>query len=242
MRDDELNAHGPTYRHSAPVREPDFAVGDGELIEELSRHIEEHIGPISMVFHELISTHVHVDVHHVEPTPERPWHVLVTTGMSARPMTTPEGTPEDWRYAELVVSLPSDWQVSEAAFTDEQNYWPVRLLKWLARMPHEYGTWLGLGHSIPNGDPAEPYASDTQLSGVLLLPSVTLPLEFHALERPDGTTVRFWSLYPVYAEEMKLKLRKGSEAILDQFEKNGITDVIDKGRPNVAARKGWWPF
>jgi hypothetical protein len=41
---------------------------------------------------------------------------------------------------------------------------------------------------------------------------------------------------------MTLKLRKGSEAVLDHFESAGITDVIDKGRPNVAARKGWWPF
>jgi hypothetical protein len=76
----------------------------------------------------------------------------------------------------------------------------------------------------------------------LLLPSVTLPAAFHEYVRSDGATVRFWSLYPLYAEEMTLKLRKGSEAVLDHFESAGITDVIDKGRPNVAARKGWWPF
>ena len=240
--DEEENAHGPVYRHTAPVGEPELAIGDGDLIEDLSRHIEEHVGPISMVHHELISPYVHVDVHHVEPTPERPWHVLVTTGMSSRPMTTPEGVPDDCRHAELVVSLPADWEVSEASFKDERNYWPVRLLKFLARLPHEYGTWLGSAHSIPNGDPAEPYAPDTQLSGVMLLPSVTLPAEFHELERPDNATVRFWSLYPLYPEEMNLKLRKGAEVILEHFERAGITDVIDKGRPNVAAKKSWWPF
>ena len=243
MRDDEEeNAHGPTYRHTAPVKEPDFAIGDGELIEELSHHIENHVGPIGMVFHEVISQYVHVDVHHVEPTPERPWHVLVTTGMSAVPMTTPEGVPDDLRHAELVISLPAEWPVSDVSFKDNRNYWPVRLLKMLARLPHEYGTWLGLGHSIPNGDPAEPYANDTKLCGALLLPSVTLRAAFHKYVRSDGATVRFWSLYPLYAEEMTLKLRKGSEAVLDHFESAGITDVIDKGRPNVAARKGWWPF
>ena len=243
MRDDEVtNAYGPVIRHGAPVGEPQFAVGDGDSIEELSDHIEQHVGPISMVFHELISPYVHVDVHHVAPTSERPWHVLVTTGMSTMPMTTPEGVPDDCRHAELVVSLPADWEISESAFKDEQNYWPVRLMKFLARVPHEYNTWLGLGHSIPNGDPAGPYAPDTALSGVVLLPSVTLPMEFHRFERSDGTVVRFWSLYPLYAEEMNLKLRKGAEAVLDHFEKAGITDVIDRNRPNVAAKKKWWPF
>jgi hypothetical protein len=146
------------------------------------------------------------------------------------------------RHAELVVSLPAEWPVSDVSFKDDRNYWPVRLQKMLARLPHEYGTWLGLGHSIPNGDPAQPYAADTKLCGALVLPSVTLPEGFHEFVRSDGTTVRFWSLYPLYAEEMTLKLRKGSEAILDRFEKGGITDVIDKARPNVAATKGWWPF
>lgn len=243
MRDDEEeNAHGPIYRHSAPVDAPELAYGDEELIEQLSNHIEAHIGPIKMVYHELISPYVHVDVHHVEPTPERPWHVLVTTGMSEKPMTTPAGVPDDCRHAELLVSLPAEWKISEEAFKDERNYWPLHLLKQLARLPHQYDTWLGFGHSIPNGDPAEPYAPDTRLNGALVIPPLTLPEEFHQFQRPDGTVVCFWSLLPVYAEEMDLKLRKGTEVLLEHIERAGITDIIDKARPNVAPRKKWWSF
>lgn len=243
MRDDEEeNAHGPIYRHSTPVEDPDFAHGDENLIEQLSNHIEAHLGPIKMVYHELISPYVHVDVHHVAPTPERPWHVLVTTGMSAKPMATPAEVPDDWRHAELLVSLPADWEISEAAFKDERHYWPIRLLKQLARLPHQYETWLGFGHSIPNGHPAVPYARDTMLSGTLVIPPLTLPEEFHRFAWPNGTIVRFWSLLPVYAEEMDLKLRKGTEVLLEHVEQAGISDIIDRARPNVAPRKKWWSF
>ena len=37
-------------------------------LEEITEHIEEHLGPIAMVFHEVVSDTVHIDVHHVEPT------------------------------------------------------------------------------------------------------------------------------------------------------------------------------
>lgn len=66
-------------------------------------------------------------------------------------MTVPD--PEVPRYAELVISLPPFWPLDEQSWRDERHYWPVRLLKTLGRLPHEYDTWLGVGHTIPNGDP-----------------------------------------------------------------------------------------
>jgi PAS domain-containing protein len=45
-----------------------------------------------------------------------------------------------FRLAELLVCLPADWPVTEEAFEDERNYWPVRWLKQVARFVHEYKT------------------------------------------------------------------------------------------------------
>src|SRR5690606_27736593 len=81
---------------------------------------------------------------------------LVTSGMSDLPMSVPEdaGCPG---FAELMVTLPAGWKLDQASFQDENWYWPVRLLKSLARLPHKHATWLGFGHTVPNGHPAGPY-------------------------------------------------------------------------------------
>ena len=146
------------------LRYIDFEGASGDSsIDEISDHIEKHVGKIHMVFHELVSDQVHIDVHWVKPTTERPFHTLVTSGMSDKPMHSPQGV-DDCDYAELSICLPQDWKVSEEDFEDEKNYWPIRWLKFLARFPHEYNTRLFQGHTIPNGDPATPFAENKALN------------------------------------------------------------------------------
>ena len=161
----------PIYRYNESGKN-EFEGASGESsIEEISKHIETHVGKIEFVFHELISDQVHIDVHWVKPTEEKPFHTLITSGMSDKAMNTPEGL-DAGKYAELSICLPGDWKISEEDFKDEKNYWPVRWLKFLARFPHEYNTWLGFGHTIPNGDPAKAFAGNTKLNTMLLLPSI----------------------------------------------------------------------
>lgn len=71
----------PIFRYIDGEKEWEAPQGE-ECIEEISEHIERHIGEICMVFHEVISDTVHIDVHHIKPTEERPFHTLVTSGMS----------------------------------------------------------------------------------------------------------------------------------------------------------------
>lgn len=52
------------------------AIG-GNSIDEISDHIEKYIGEIDLVFHEIISDKVHIDVHWVKPTIARPYHTFV---------------------------------------------------------------------------------------------------------------------------------------------------------------------
>src|SRR6185436_18632705 len=103
-------------------------------IEEIERHLARFGVEPQNVLHEIISDLVHLDVHLCDPTPERNFYTLFTTGMSDLPMTTPEGLDE-LRYAELMLCLPAGWPIQEGAGVDprEEHYWPIRLLKALAR-------------------------------------------------------------------------------------------------------------
>ncbi|MCA9082933.1 MAG: suppressor of fused domain protein [Planctomycetaceae bacterium] len=227
-------------RHEHRNREFELATGDEQNIEIITAHIEETVGKVEMVFHEIISDIVHIDVHWVKPTRKRPFHTLITSGMSDRPMVAPDPCRE-FEYAELCVNLPADWKISQKAFSSEENYWPIRLLKFLARLPHEFETWLGIGHTVPNGDPAEPYADNTRFSCALLLPPLSLSEEFHCLECEDRK-IWFYNVVPLYEEETNYKLSKGLEALVDRFEKHSVSDIIDINRPNTCKKKWFGLF
>lgn len=225
----------PIYRYSENDRKGfEFPTGN-QSVEEISEHIERYVGKIEMVLHELVSDKVHIDVHWVKPTKERPFHTLITSGMSDKPMNTPPQV-EGYDYAELCICLPEEWKISEEAFKDENFYWPIEWLKYLARFPHEFNTWLALGHTIPNGDPAEPFVEGTLLNTMLLLPTVVFDDAFRTLELKNKS-INFYSLIPIYAEEVNLKLRKGVDSLYHGFDKYGVNDVLDLNRENTAKRK-----
>jgi hypothetical protein len=105
---------------------------------------------------------------------------------------------EDLSYAELLLSLPPDWRLRQEDFKDESNYWPVRMLKMLTRMPHEYDTWLGEAHTIPNGDPPKPYAPNTKLCCAMLAPPLLVPDEFRELTVTPEMSIHFYGVIPIY--------------------------------------------
>jgi hypothetical protein len=220
--------HGPESAWAMPEGE--------ESIEEISAHITTHLGPIRSVFHEIVSDTVHIDVHWVEPTAAVPFIRLVTSGMSDLPMSMPPDCDAP-RYLELMVTLPADWQLDEASLRDERWYWPVRWLKILARLPHKHQTWLGWGHSIPNGDPPEPYAANTKLCCALILPPIAVPDGFRSLRLRDDKEIHFMSVVPIHAAEMSLKLLKGTDALTERFDRHGISELIDPARRDVARKR-----
>jgi len=138
-----------------PIYRPEPKADGGQLVHEptpflkqISRHIERTIGPAPLVFHEIISTDAHIDLHFVPAQPhlksddDRPlggdYVTIVTSGMSSRPMNLPPGAKRDGisEYAELMLALPKDWPgllpdgtFDQKAMKDDANWWPFRWLK-----------------------------------------------------------------------------------------------------------------
>lgn len=236
---DEVTDGGSTvYRHEARSREFELAIGDSENIERVEAHIAEHLGEVDSVWHELISDLVHIDVHWVKPSPERPFHTLITTGMSDRPMSPPEGA-EELAYAELMLCLPPDWKLDEQSLSDTTNYWPIQWLKFLARFPHEYETWLFDGHTIPNGDPADPLDPSVDFIGWLLTFPSTTNEAFIRLKISDEKSIYFLAAIPLLQNEMDFKLKYGTESLLKRFDKAGYNEVLDVHRKDVSKKRFW---
>jgi Suppressor of fused protein (SUFU) len=233
----------PIWRYGAPKKSEGGSGGDSQLIEAVSEHIEKHIGTINMVFHEIVSQDVHVDIYHVAPTSNRDYHTLITSGMSEKAMRTPEGA-EEFRYAELMLGLPASWigeidchKPTTETFPSEEKYWPVRWLTLLARFPHQYETYLSWGHTIPNNDPPEAFAANTEMCCVLLVSPSLLPEEAHTIAIGRKKEVHLWAVVPIYPEELELKLTEGAERLEELFRQYGVTELLDPRRVNVVTGK-----
>lgn len=225
----------PIYRYESIEHQWKPPVyGDSVLIEKLEEHIEKYIGKIETVLHEVLSDTIHLDVHYIKPSVNRKYHTFITTGMSFLPMNTPEGA-EAYKYAELMICLPEYWKVSDEDFKDDKNYWPISLLKEMARFPHDYHTWLGFAHTVPNGNPPEPLFHGTLLNGIILLPPITVNRDFLSLKVDEERTVNFYCVIPLYEEETNYKLKYGYSSLLDKFDEYGFNEVIDINRQNTCS-------
>jgi Suppressor of fused protein (SUFU) len=217
----------------------DFAEADADYVNAIGDHVVTHVGPVTNVFHELMSDLVRVDILVVGPHEGRPYTTLVTCGMSDRPMHVPIEDPDDLgrvpelRFAELLLCLPPDWPLTPEAFQIEDHYWPIRWLKKIARLPHQYESWLGLGHTIPNGDPPRPFAANTRFCCWVVDQPVLFPEEVRKLRVKDKV-INFYSIVPLYEEEMTLKLRKGGGSLSHLLDRAEVSELIDVNRNNVA--------
>ncbi len=242
MERDDLHPNANIIRHKKRAKSDHESHGDVPLMDAVSEHFEQHVGPIDKVFHEIKSDQVHIDVYVIKPDEQRPYEVLFTTGMAELPMNAPEGA-EDWRFAEVMIKLPADWPLNfdkDVRWDEaeaERWYWPVRLLKNFARLPHEFNTWLSFGHSMPNGDPAEPFADNTELCGaVLVLPQVDSK-GFGTVEVDEGRTVHIWQVMPMGLGEIEYKLTHGTESLLELYDRMRVSDVVDPTRLDVTGAR-----
>src|SRR5574340_475600 len=240
IKKSEISPSGsPIFRYEKRTKPFEVAVAPPD-IEEIENHIEKYFGKIESVFHELVSDLVHIDVFYIKPTPDRNFITLITGGMSYRPMKTPPGA-EEFQFAELMICLPPDWPLRMEDLKHERNYWPIRQLKTLARFPHEYDTWIWYGHTIPNGNPPRRFASNTKLSGIMLVPPMSAPEGFFTLNTSTTQkTIFFFNLMPLHTAEMDFKLSSGLESLFDRLDEQKVSDVVDINRPCAVHKKRRW--
>ena len=198
-----------------------------EEMEAVEEHIRKYFGEIGHVFHELVSPDIHVDICVVPPDREREYYTLVTMGMGARRMQVPEELAKyRLERAELAIALPPDWRLDEDSMKDERWYWPVRLLKVLARLPIQSDTWLGWGHTMDN---QRPFAEDTKLCGAILGEPQNIRKEGFFCHLPGGEEINFYQVIPLHREELEYKLEHNAEALREKLEEADF--VVHPDRP-----------
>lgn len=200
-----------------------------EEMEAVEGHIQQYFGKFENVFHELSSPDIHVDICVVPPSEERDYYTLVTMGMGAHRMNVPEELAEyKLERAELAIALPGNWKLKREDLKNERWYWPIRLLKTLARLPIASDTWLGFGHTMDN---EEDFAKGTKLCAAILTGPQDTEDGSEVCILPSGEEVNFYQVIPLYREELEYKMEHDADALLDKMD--GISFVTYNTRPNA---------
>ena len=203
-----------------------------EEMEAVEGHIQQYFGKVENVFHELVSPDIHVDICMVPPTEERDYCTLVTMGMGAHRMNVPEELVEyKLERAELAIALPADWKLDQESMKDEKWYWPIRLLKSLARLPINCDSWLGHGHTVEN---REPFADNTKLCTATLIGPQDTEDGSEVCTLPGGEEVNFYQVIPLYEDELDYKLEHDVDALLNKMA--GISFVVNPTRQDAITR------
>ena len=200
----------------------------------IEHHIKNTFGEFENVFHELGSPDIHVDICLVPPSGERGYYTLVTMGMGAHRMNVPEELAEyKLERAELVIALPPDWKLDGESMKEERWYWPISLLKVLARLPIASDSWLGFGHTM---DKESPFAEDTELCAAILTGPQGMGVGDggEVCTLPSGEEVNFYQVIPLYRDEMEYKLEHDADALLEKMA--GISFVVNPTRQNAITR------
>ena len=229
---EKFEKDGIDYDSIVPLTEDDFeyAEEDGIDIEE---HYEKYLGEIDTSYEDIdMQKEIYGDVRMksgidlyidiIMPDEERDYITLITFGMGEDAMAETADGP---KFAELMMKLPSDWDVSREALSDMTKNWPFRMLIKTAHLAHSFeGKYVDEGTVIPSGNPNDAilyFDGNTELSSVMLCKSEDIP----PLKADDEAEVDFFTLVPVTEREAELVHKMGSEAVKKMLPKGEIVDM-----------------
>ncbi len=197
---------------------------------EYENFIEKTFGSYKEVLHEIVSPDIHLDIIPVPPTDEEPFYKLITMGMGAFPMNVPEQLKElELEHAELVIYLPPDWNIQSQ---EQKDFWPIYFLKVLGRLPINYNTWLGFGHTIQANEDKSPFAENTKLNNILLLYATDYNSNPLKLRLSSNKKINFYQMFPIYQEELDFKSKHSAEELIERFDEDSRDLVLNINRKN----------
>ncbi|GEM_PF-2397761 len=177
-----------------------------------------------------------IDINIMYPAYDEEYYVLYTSGMSSEDMLLPDGLEKDcpeFKRAELLMLLPKNWDIDNmvSPMPKHETYWPMQLLRMMARYHYEFFTWIGPGYTMEY----ESFANNTKLSAAIVL---SLGEEISVIKTRDNNFISLYLVLPLYKEEVKYKMQHGFDAFIDKFEENfpangGREWIVDINRKNI---------
>lgn len=223
--------HNTAMEEKSNKSTPMYLYTEREL-NKLYAYIEQQYGESKEDIHEMVSFDIHLDVTVIPPTDEQPYYKLVTTGAGAFKMNVPDKyKPYKLERAEYVIFLPKDWDIKS---TKEEDYWPIRMLKNVARLPIATDSWLTYGHTVQMTEDASPVAGNTGFNSCVLIGSFgknnqeVEPVKLGLF----GKTINFYQIYPLYNEEMEFLFEHSLSELSERISDEDMDPIVNIHRKN----------
>lgn len=202
--------------------------------EQIVEYVSNRFGPADeLALREIVPIldDVSVAIHVIPATERHPFTTIFTTGMSSRAMKVPSGQ-EAFQFGELTMHFPPTWPLPrDADPNDTASLWPIEVLHQLAYLPHVNHSWYGPYHTAALADPPRPFGPNTQQSCALLIADKVQPLVL-----ASGKTIKFFTVYPLYAEELEVALKTSIDELLNRLQAHKVTPIIDVNRKNTGIK------
>jgi len=206
-----------------------------EHAEDINHHLSRFFEEEEMsVFHEIVTIGLHIDVYLID-SKQADFKILLTSGMSTLEMNFEnEEDGKELKFAELMLLIPKEIEFQQTTPSQADLDWIIGMLKQTANFPHDYSTWLGIGHTIQATRDLESYHKNTDFAGVLLLPSITFDSNFTTIKTDNGT-INIYSVFPLYKEELEFKIKNGYQAFLNLIIKNNVNEIFNPNRKSLVS-------
>lgn len=178
-----------------------------------------------------------IDINIMYPIEDEPYYVIYTQGMSSEDMILPEAVEKEYpefKRAELFMLLPADWDIDNmtSTYPKHETYWPMQLLRMVARYHYEFFTWVAPGYTVEYSS----FANNTKLSAAML---VSLGDDIAVIKTKDNKQISLYLVLPIYKEEAKYKLKYGYDEFIEKYSQEFSSNtaegwVVDINRKNIA--------
>lgn len=237
-------------------KNPSFRLTEKEPFKE---HIQRSISPISKVIEAPTRMFTEIDIYHLGPNENLDKNTIVTLGNSYFKMHAPSTV--DSAYAEIMMHIPSSWNVSKDMINDPEHGWPLKLLMDFGKQVMRRGFWLGQWFVFPNQPENElintygalfgaqefdiessiyPYSNQTDYCGVIITPPhPSISNVFKMKYSVDGKIIEgewpvyFHTLLPVYKDEIMFYFRQGKEKFVQELMRVSYEQLFDLNRRRI---------
>lgn len=233
---DAVHAHREPVGHDTP------APRDEIRRRACEAHLRRFLGDEFTLLTEKVSMGIHLDVYVFPPSDEVPYVTLVSSGMSDLAMNKPPGY--DGKHLELLIGVPAGWPGLDPLDGDllagPANFWPMKLLKDVARIPSTYDSFVDWGHTIRDDDGAL-FAPGLPFNGAIVGPPLGYPPNIMRATTPLGD-VDYLAVFPATPEEMdfKIAIHGGGDALIDRYSEARVSAVVNPQRAGVVVGPPPW--
>jgi hypothetical protein len=103
--------------------------------------------PLPLGLSEIVCVSVPLSVHVFPPKRNRKTTIFVTSCLSEYSLIVPQDKLK-YKFAEYILELPGNWEVTSKALEEERNRLPLTLIKAIGRYPHENKTYYDVEAKI----------------------------------------------------------------------------------------------